>query len=82
MRSEFPKDLSWKWKKSGEEWRVEQRKNTANLPLQERRPDSPKSTTAKIFDLFEKDPSFSGISGGVNSGKSTYVNTEIYCLNE
>ena len=35
-----------------------------------RKPDSPKGTTVKIIQLFEDDPSFSGISGGIDSGKS------------
>ena len=35
-----------------------------------RKPDSPKGTTVKIIQLFEDDPSFSGISGGTDSGKS------------
>ena len=30
--------------------------------------DSPKGTTVKIIQLFEEDP-FSGISGGIDSGK-------------
>ena len=42
-----------------------------------KKPDSPKATTAKIIELFETDPSFSGISWGVDSGKSTYVNKYI-----
>ena len=37
----------------------------------------PKASTAKIFELLEIDPSFSGISGDVDSGKSTYVNKGI-----
>ena len=43
----------------------------------EKKPDSSKATTAKIIELFETDPSFSGISWGVDSGKSTYVNKYI-----
>ena len=35
-----------------------------------RKPDSPKGTTVKIIQLFEDDPSFSGISCGIDSGKS------------
>ena len=35
-----------------------------------RKPDSPKGTTVKIIQLFEDDPSFNGISGGTDSGKS------------
>lgn len=31
--------------------------------------DSPKGTTIKIIQLFEEDPAFSSISGGVDSGK-------------
>ena len=42
-----------------------------------KKPDSLKATTAKIIELFETDPSFSGISWGVDSGKSTYVNKYI-----
>ena len=42
-----------------------------------KKPDSPKATTAKIIELFETDPSFSSISWGVDSGKSTYVNKYI-----
>ena len=42
-----------------------------------KKPDSPKATTAKIIELFETDPSFSGISWGVDSGKSSYVNKYI-----
>ena len=42
-----------------------------------KKPDSPKATTAKIIELFETDPSFSGISWDVDSGKSTYVNKYI-----
>ena len=33
-------------------------------------PDSPKGKTVKIIQLFEDDPSFSAISGGIDSGKS------------
>ena len=32
-------------------------------------PDSPKGTSEKIIQLFEEDPAFSGIPGGVDSGK-------------
>ena len=35
----------------------------------EKPPDSPKSTSEKIIQLFEEDPAFSGIPGGVDSGK-------------
>ena len=42
-----------------------------------KKPDSPKATTAKVIEIFETDPSFSGISWGVDSGKSTYVNKYI-----
>ena len=35
-----------------------------------RKPDSPKGMTVKIIQLFEDNPSFSGISGGIDSGKS------------
>ena len=35
-------------------------------------PESPKGTTVKIIELFEEDPAFSGISGGVESGKPLY----------
>ena len=42
-----------------------------------KKPDSPKATTSKIIELFETDPSFSSISWGVDSGKSTYVNKYI-----
>ena len=34
-----------------------------------RKPNSPKGETLKIIDLFGEDPSFSGISGGIESGK-------------
>ena len=34
-----------------------------------RKPNSPKGETLKIIDLFGDDPSFSGISGGIESGK-------------
>ena len=34
-----------------------------------RQPESPKGTTVKIIELFEEDPSFSGILGGIDSGK-------------
>lgn len=34
-----------------------------------KKPASPKATTAKIIELFETDPSFSGILGGIDSGK-------------
>ena len=30
-----------------------------------KQPESPKGTTVKIIELFEEDPAFSGISGGV-----------------
>ena len=32
-------------------------------------PVSPKGTTRKIIELFGEDPAFSGIAGGVDSGK-------------
>ena len=35
-----------------------------------RLPKTAKGTTVKIIQLFEDDPSFSGISGGIDSGKS------------
>ena len=35
-----------------------------------RKPDSPKGTTVKIIQLYEDGPSFSSISGGIDSGKS------------
>ena len=35
----------------------------------EKPPDSPKSTSEKIIQLFEEDRAFSGIPGGVDSGK-------------
>ena len=35
-----------------------------------RKPDFPKGTTVKIIQLFEDSPSFSGISSGLDSGKS------------
>ena len=34
-----------------------------------KKPDSAKATTAKIIKLLETDSSFSGISGGIDSGK-------------
>ena len=34
-----------------------------------KKPASPVSATKKIIDLFGEDPSFSGIAGGVESGK-------------
>ena len=34
-----------------------------------RKPDSPKGETLKLIQLFGDDPSFSGISGGIESGK-------------
>ena len=43
----------------------------------EKKPDSSKATTAKIIEIFETEPSFSGISGVVDSGKSTYVNKDL-----
>ena len=43
----------------------------------EKKPDSSKATTAKIIELFETEPSFSGVSGVVDSGKSTYVNKDL-----
>ena len=33
------------------------------------KPVSPKGETKKIIDLFGEDPSFSGITGGIESGK-------------
>ena len=43
----------------------------------EKKPDSSKATTAKIIELFETEPSFSGVSWVVDSGKSTYVNKDL-----
>ena len=37
------------------------------------KPVSPKGETKKIIDLFEEDPSFSGITGGIESGKFTLL---------
>ena len=34
-----------------------------------RKPDSPKGETLKIINIFGEDPSFSGIPGGIESGK-------------
>jgi len=34
-----------------------------------KQPDSPRDTSKKIIQLFEEDPAFSGIPGGVDSGK-------------
>lgn len=34
-----------------------------------KQPDSPKETSKKKLQLFEEDPAFSGIPGGVDSGK-------------
>ncbi|PFX12770.1 hypothetical protein AWC38_SpisGene23219 [Stylophora pistillata] len=38
-----------------------------------KKPTSPLATTAKIIKLFETDPSFSSISGGIDSGKPLNV---------
>ena len=37
-----------------------------------RQPEPPRGTTLKIIELFEEDPSFSGIFGGIDSGKPWY----------
>ena len=37
-----------------------------------KQPDSPKGTTVKIIEIFGDDPSFSGITGGIDSGKPLY----------
>ena len=37
-----------------------------------RQPEPAKGTTLKIIELFEEDPSFSGIFGGIDSGKPWY----------
>ncbi|CAH3146874.1 unnamed protein product [Pocillopora meandrina] len=47
------------------------------------KPDSPKATTAKIIEIFETDPSFSGISWGVDSAQvssSSTVDIEVLRL--
>ena len=38
-----------------------------------KKPASPVSATKKIIDLFGEDPAFSGIAGGVESGKQTTI---------
>ena len=38
-----------------------------------KKPVSPVSATKKIIDLFGEDPAFSGIAGGVESGKQTTI---------
>lgn len=46
---------------------------------EERKPESPMGTTVKIIELFEKDPSFSGISGGIDSSREPRKNVMELC---
>ena len=44
-----------------------------------KQPESPQGTTFKIIELFEEDPAFSGISGGIDSGKPLQVMRSLQC---
>ena len=42
-----------------------------------RKPESPMGTTVEIIELFEKDPSFSGILGGIDSSREPTIGVKI-----
>ena len=64
-----------KCRRNGEGWSVLPKKNFPSSerrrekPVEERGQTSPKSSSKKIIELFGDDPSFSGIQGGLESGK-------------
>ena len=45
-----------------------------------RKPGSPNPSTQKIIDLFGEDPSFSGISGGLESGEVDTIGTSFLLI--
>lgn len=57
----MPKELSWRWEKSAEEWWAEQREHRKCVTAKKKtgvgkKPDSSEATTAKIIELFETHP--------------------------